>query len=221
MGSNKRRRKPGKPAGQSRRTRNVPGTGQPTEGDVGQLTKALLDDTAAQARLVLAGAAVLGSLRTDTRYPERPDHDDAPVPFAIIETPTTIRVPLPDHGGRTYDIRAAIAMKLGLHPLGATTATVPPAPNWRVEYGKPSTLLDPTGTAVATFTVPDDPEWLRHARRHGSVAVIYGTNVGVKRPGTVPPWMYDDTARAAELQTSRLEGAVTCGLVAFAIRPGT
>jgi hypothetical protein len=164
---------------------------------------------------------VLGSLRIEAPYSERPDHDDAPVPVAIIETPTTVRVPLADHGSRTCDVRAAISVKLGLHLLGATTAAVPPAPNWRFEYGKPSALLDPTGTALATFTVPDDPEWLRHARRHGAVAVIYGTHVGVKRPGILPPWMYDDAARAAELQTSRREGAVTCGLVAFATRSGS
>src|SRR5579859_3117994 len=101
----------------------------------------------------------------------------------------------------------------GPHRPAANGSCSPLERPWSInkifEYGRPCSLLDPTGTAVATFTLPEDPEWLRHARRLGSVAAIYGSNVGVQRPAPSLPGCTTTQLARAELHTSRLEGAVT------------
>jgi hypothetical protein len=139
------------------------------------------------------------------------------MPVALVEPLRTARPPpgKADGGGQTYDLRVGVAAKLGLSlATGALAAMPPSADNWTFRHSRQGcSLIDPTGTALALFDVPDDARWLAAAERNGKIVLIYGPTIGVRRPGHVPADQYDDNARATELDRSCAAGDVTWGTV--------
>lgn len=177
--------------------------------------KSLLDDPVAKGRLLLADSPALG--RTGTTLRRGTTAGSVPLPVALVEPRRTARTMtvqgLPP--GYLHDLRVGIAVKLGLALLTAP-ASPPAAANWVLRRaGELLILADPTGASLAEFTIPDEPEWLAAAGQHGEVIVIYGPQIGVRRPASVPHGGYDDHARAAELDEFIGHRMVAWGRVSF------
>jgi hypothetical protein len=171
----------------------------------------LLDDTAAEGRLLLTDSPALG--RTGTALHLYVEASDILLPVVLVE-PKQTSWATANHG-HFYDLRTGIAVKLGLALL-TTPATPPTAANWTLHHAERKFMLaDPTSASLADFTAPDDPLWLATARQHGRVIAIYGTNIGVRRPISIPHGGWGDRARAAELDQSVSRGAVAWGMVSF------
>jgi hypothetical protein len=128
------------------------------------------------------------------------------------DKPQTLRGPGSDPDA--YDLRTAIAVKLGFGLLG-TPATGPPiAENWTFSFHEnTSALTDPTGTVLAEFETADDPQWRAQFERCTEIVVIYGIEIGVRCPKGTPEDSYDDQTRAEELSSSRRAGTATWGIV--------
>jgi hypothetical protein len=129
--------------------------------------------------------------------------ENAGAPVALIEP---LRNGLVQHGEGTYDIRIAIATKMGLPLAGPIGPRMAERWTFGLRQGKWE-LTDPTGTViarceVATADAAGEPAWTAQAMTTGQVLVAYGTRVGVRVPDGVPASRYDDRYRAAELRTS-------------------
>jgi hypothetical protein len=208
-------------------------TGQPqvsTTALAGTLEEAceqLLGDLRAQGRLLFADAPSLGSLGAAllqdmrTTGPVLPDSDlPVPLPVVLVEPLQTFRpLPLPgagEIGQPTYDLRVSVTAKLGLALCTGSQTSPATADDWTFHYARPRcSLTDPTGTLIASFNVPHQAAWLKAARSHGKITLIYGPSIGVRRPDHLPTSLYDDGARAAELMRSCQEGTVTWGTIQF------
>jgi hypothetical protein len=166
------------------------------ESDVdGDIRLLRVDDTAAEPLLSLL------------------DTENARVPIALIEP---VRNALVQHGQGAYDIRIAIATKMGF-PL-ARPGGPHLAAGWTFgpHQGKWE-LTDPTGTLIARCEVPTgdavgEPAWTAQAMAAGQILIAYGTRVGVRVPDGVPAIRYDDRYRAAELRKS-LAGQQACAAI--------
>jgi len=199
--------------------------------DLRQVLPRLLGDTAADIRLLFSGHPALGGLAIDLAAGAAPPGSGhpagtAPVPVALIEPLMTGRLPLAIHGSHPYDLRTAIAAKLGLPVLTAQAGPPGPADNWTLERRAGTFVLtDPTGSVLAQATASGQSRWRDLAGRSGQVVVIYGPQVGVRPPSGMLRDHYDDHARAAELSQSRAAGAANWGIVRFAepelLRPRT
>jgi len=141
------------------------------------------------------------------------DAENARVPVALIEP---VRNALVQNDEDTYDIRIAIATKMGL-PLAAPIG-LHVAAGWTFgpHQGKWE-LTDPTGTLIArskvsTGDAAGEPAWTAQAMAAGQILIAYGTRVGVRVPDGVPASRYDDRYRAAELYKS-LAGRQACAAI--------
>ena len=143
------------------------------------------DDAAAEPLLVLLGA------------------ENAGVPVALIEP---LRNGLVQHGEDTYDIRIAIATKMGLPLAGPIGPRLAAGWTFGPHQGKWD-LADPTGTLIArceasTADSAAEAAWTAQAMAAGQILIAYGTRVGVRVPDGVPASRYDDRYRAAEIRKS-------------------
>jgi hypothetical protein len=182
-----------------------------SEANPAELCKTLIDDVDARARLLSVGNRAAGPLRLLL------SSADVPVPVALIE-PTRhgfIRL-----GAAAYDIRIAVAVKMGL-PLAGPTGP-PLAAGWTFRKGPDGwELSDPTGTLVARCKgCPDEgageATWVAQAARTGQVLVAYGMRVGVRVPDGITARRYDDQARANELGRSLAAKQACTAMVAIA-----
>jgi hypothetical protein len=176
-------------------------------GDPAQLFENLAGDVDADMRLLRADDAAAQPLRSLL------DAENGGVPVALIEP---LRNGLVQHGEGTYDIRIAIATKMGL-PLAGPIGP-PTAERWTFgpHQGKWK-LTDPTGTLIArcevdTGDAADEPAWTAQAMAAGQVLVAYGTRVGVRVPDGLPASSYNHQYRAAELRKS-LAGRQACAAI--------
>jgi hypothetical protein len=125
------------------------------------------------------------------------------VPVALIEP---LRNGFVQQGGEVYDIRIAIATKMGLplaEPIGPRLAA-----GWILgpRQGKWE-LSDPTGTLIARCQVSagdsaGEPAWTAQAMAEGRILIAYGIRVGVRVPDGLSASLYDDRYRATELRNS-------------------
>lgn len=182
-----------------------------TEANPAEFCKTLIGDVDAHGRLLNVGNRAAGPLRL--LLPS----GGVPVPVALIE-PTRhgfIRL-----GATAYDIRIAVAVKMGL-PLAGPSGP-PLATGWTFGKGPDGwELSDPTGTLVARCKVGTDEgvgeaAWVAQAARTGQVLVAYGVRVGVRVPDGVPARRYDDQARANELGRSLAARQACTAMVAIA-----
>jgi hypothetical protein len=139
--------------------------------------------------------------------------ENAGLPVALVEPLRNGLVQLDDG---TYDIRVAIATKMGLPvagPIGPCLAAGwtfgPRQDKWE--------LTDPTGTLIARCEVSirdaaREPAWTADAIAAGQILIVYGTRVGVRVPDGVPASLYNDQYRAAELHKS-LVGRQACAAI--------
>lgn len=154
-------------------------------------------DVDADIRLLRVGSPAAEPLRSLL------DAENAEVPIALIEP---IRNGLVQHDEGTYDIRIAIATKMGL-PLARQIGPYLAA-GWTLgpRQGKWE-LTDPTRTliarcAVSTADSAGEPAWTTQAIAAGQILIAYGMRVGVRVPDGVPASHYDNGYRAAELRKS-------------------
>src|SRR5215831_9883298 len=143
-------------------------------GGPAELFEKLVGDVDADIRLLWAEDAVAEPLWSLLGA------ENARVPVALIET---LRNGLVRHGEGTYDIRIAIATKMGLPlagPIGPRLAT-----GWAFgpHQGKWE-LTDPTGTLIARCDVATgdsagEPAWTAQAMAAGQILIAYGMRVGV------------------------------------------
>jgi hypothetical protein len=200
----KRRARPGT-SGRTRRPAAAWSQASPAE-----FCKVLISDVDAHARLLSAGSRAAEPLRFLL-----PSGDIA-VPVALIEP---VRHGFVRLGTFAYDIRIAIAAKMGL-PLAGPTAP-PPANGWTFGKGLGGwELFDPTGTLVAKCMISpdegaDEAAWTAQAARTGQVLVAYGMRVGVREPDGVPARRYSDRARASELSRSLAARQACTAMVAI------
>lgn len=185
-----------------------------------EVIEQLLDDVSADLRVLYSGHPALGGLVIDmvpeTSAPGTARSDAASVPIALIEPVRTGKVPPTVPGGSSYDVRTAIAAKLGLPVLTAQLRAPLTAAHWTLEYGPTSCVLaDPTGSALARCRADNQANWRDLAKRLSKVVVIYGPSIGVRRPSGTPADRYDDTARAIELSHARATGIANWGIVRF------
>lgn len=129
--------------------------------------------------------------------------NNSEMPVALIEP---LRDALVWHNESSYDLRLAIATKMGLPLVGSAGPLV--AAGWSLSprQGKWE-LADPTRTViarceVATGNVAAEPAWTAQAMTVGQILIAYGSRVGVRLPDGVPVGRYDDRYRAAELAKS-------------------
>ena len=73
----------------------------------------------------------------------------------------------------------------------------------------------PPQTVIASFHVPHQAAWLKAARSHGKITLIYGLSIGVRRPDHLPASQHGNNARAAELMRSCQEGTLSWGIIQF------
>jgi hypothetical protein len=166
-------------------------------GDPAKLFEKLIGDANADIRLLWAEDAAAEPLRSLLEV------ENAGMPVALIEP---LRNGLVQHGEGTYNIRIAIATKMGLPLAGPLGPRMAERWTFGPRQGKWE-LTDPTGTLiarseVATGDAADEPAWTAQAMAVGQVLVAYGTRVGVRVPKGVPASRYDDQYRAAELRKS-------------------
>lgn len=181
-----------------------------TEASPAELCGILISDVDAHARLLSASNRAAEPLRLLL-----PSSDIA-VPVALIEP---IRHGFVRLGASAYDIRNAIAAKMGL-PL-AGLAAPPLATGWTFGKGPDGwELSDPTGTLVARCTVgpdegADEAAWTTRAAATGQALVVYGMRVGVRAPDRVPARRYGDQACASELGRSLAARQACTAMVAI------
>lgn len=205
------------PGSRRERDRSASRAGQ----DLAQVLPRLLDDTAANIRLLFSGHPALGDLPIDLAPEATPSGsgqvtETGPVPVALIEPVITGHLPPAIPGSPPYDLRTAIAAKLGLPLLTAQASPPGPAANWTLERRAGIFVLtDPTGSVLAQTTAPEQSRWRNLAERLGQVVIIYGPEVGVRSPSGILQDHYDDNARAAELSQSRATGTANWGIVRF------
>jgi len=191
---------------------------QPEHQDLHEICRQLLADLAADVRLIFSGHPALRQLAIDlapgTGSPASAHRVTAtPIPVALIEPARTGHVQAVI-GRSPYDVRTAIAAKLGLPVLTDHASGPPHAENWTLHYGSASYVLtDPTGLALARCTTVGQSDWRHRAEELGQVVVIYGPRIGVQRPSGTPPDRYD--TRAAELSRSQANGMANWGIVRF------
>jgi hypothetical protein len=147
--------------------------------------------------------------------------ENAEAAVALIEPLRNIVVA---HGEGSYDLRLAIATKMGLPLPGPVSPLV--AAGWTLgpRQGKWE-LADPTGTlvarcAVATWDIAAEPAWTAQAITVGQILIAYGTRVGVRIPDGVPVSRYDDRYRAAELHKSLASRQACTAIVRFSQQLG-
>ncbi|GAA2715903.1 hypothetical protein [Actinoplanes palleronii] len=109
--------------------------------------------------------------------------------------------------GGIYLLAEEIARKLGLE-YGQPGRIPETADRWSFRDGTRYELLDPTGTLLAGFMHAADPQWRAAAHARGKVLVLYGGQLGVRRPPGATEVGYDVRARDAELHTSLAAGTV-------------
>jgi hypothetical protein len=190
--------------------------GEPEPPDVSNEIRKALADTVAQGRLLLTQDPTLGAL-THRRRANRDGNDSESGqwwPVALIE-PLNYRAVQLD--GVQYLLTMAIASKLGL--TKAQPGNTPPtAVKWAFRDDSRCELLDPTGTVLAGFHHVPDPRWRTVAQTRGKVFVLYGGQLGVRKPDGISIVEYDDRARDTELHASVAAGAVLAGAVTYAHR---
>lgn len=173
-----------------------PGLGW-SRGDPAELFEKLESDVDAGIRLLHADDAVAEPLQAFL------DTANAGVPVALIEP---LRNGLVQHGEDTYDIRIAIATKMGLPLAGPIGPRLTAGWTFGPRQGKWE-LTDPTGTLIARCEVSTEdsarePVWTAQAMAAGQILIAYGIRVGVRVPDGVPSSHYDDRHRAAEIRES-------------------
>ena len=179
-------------------------------GDPVRLFEELVGDVDADIRLLRAGDAAAEPLRSLL------GSENAGVPVAVIEP---LRNGLVQHGEGTYDIRIAIATKMGLPLAGPIGPRMAERWTFGPRQGKWE-LTDPTGTLIAKCEIAagdaaDEPAWTAQAMAVGQVLVAYGTRVGVRVPDGVPANRYDDRYRAAELRKSLADWQACAAIVSL------
>jgi hypothetical protein len=157
----------------------------------------LVGDVHAEARLLRADDPTAEPLRS------LGNTESIGLPVALVEP---LRNGVIQHRQGAYDIRIAIASKMGLPLAGPISPH--PAAGWTFgpRQGKWE-LADPTGTVIASCDVSirdvmGEPAWTAQAIAVGKVLVVYGMRVGVRVPDGVPVSHYNDQYRAAELRKS-------------------
>jgi hypothetical protein len=178
-----------------------------SQGDPLELFERMVGDVEADMRLVRAKDIAAEVLRSDL------DTEDDEVPVALIEP---IRNGVVEHGDGTYDIRIAIATKMGLPLAGSFGPCLAPGWIFGPRQGKWE-LTDPTATLIARCDVAAEDSvgeaaWTAQAVAAGRVVIAYGARVGVRVPDGVPPSQYNDLYRAAELRKS-LTGRQACAAI--------
>jgi len=190
------------------RARNRDRGGQPGPKrdpvDTAELVQKLESEIDAEIRLLRAGDAAAEPLRPLIAAGK------AGMPVALIEP---VRAVLIQDDGGIYDVRIAVATKMGLPLAGPTASRLAPGWTFGPRQGKWE-LTDPTGTIIARSKVSagdsaKEPAWTTQAITAGQILIAYGTQVGVRVPGGVPASRYDDQYRAAELRQS-LAGQRAC-----------
>jgi len=176
-------------------------------GDPAELFEKLAGDVDADIRLLRADDTAAELLRSLL------DAENAGLPVAVIEPR---RNGLVQHGESTYDIRIAIATKMGLPLAGPIGPGLAAGWTLRPRQGKWE-LTDPTGTLIArcegsTGDSAGEPAWTAQAMAAGQILIAYGTRVGVRVPDGVPANRYDDRSRTAELRKS-LAGRQACAAI--------
>jgi hypothetical protein len=161
-------------------------------------------DVAAGVRLLRADDAAAEPLRSLSGA------ENTGLPVALIEP---LRAALIQHGEDTYDVRIAIAAKMGLPLAGPIGPRLAPGWTFGPRQGKWE-LTDPTGTLIAECEISAgdsarEPAWTAQAMTAGQILIAYGTRVGVRVPHGLPASRYDDQYRAAELSKS-LVGRQAC-----------
>lgn len=169
-------------------------------------------DTMVDGRLLLARDLTMRSLTHQATSLSNDGGTEAPVPVALFELPI-IRSMALEIGGPLYALDLAIAAKLGLPRF---RAGVPPevASNWVFRDTSFCELVDPTGSVVARFQAEPDLQWRNAARERGTVAVLYGGELGVRRPAGITARHYS-IRRDAELHRSLESGSALGGFVAY------
>lgn len=168
------------------------GQGYPSE-----LFDMLDDDVDAHVRLLWADEPAAEPLRS------LPGAQAAGILVALIEP---IRNGLVQHHDGTYDIRIAIATKMGLPLTGPIGPRLAAGWTFGPRHGQWE-LVDPTGTLiarckVATWDAAREPAWTAQAMTAGQILLAYGTRVGVRIPEGESANRYNDLYRAAELHKS-------------------
>lgn len=176
-------------------------------GDPAELFEKLDADTDAYARLLQPDDPAAEPLRSLLGT------ENAELPAALIEP---ARNALVHHGEDTYDIRIAIATKMGLPLAGPIAPRLAVGWTFGPRQGKWE-LTDPTGTLIAgcELAIEDsagEPAWTAQAMAARQILIAYGTRVGVRVPDGVPANRYDDRYRAAELRKS-LTGRQACAAI--------
>ena len=167
------------------------------QGDPAELFDMLDDDVDAHVRLLWADDAAAEPLRS------LPGAPAAETLVALIEP---IRNGLVQRHDGTYDIRIAIATKMGLPLAGPIGPRLVAGWTFGPRHGQWE-LADPTGTLiarckVATWDAAREPAWTAQAITVGQTLLAYGTRVGVRIPEGEQASRYDDLYRAAELRKS-------------------
>jgi hypothetical protein len=184
----------GRPRSQHRGRQPTP---QGSRGGPGELFEKLAGDVDAETRLLRADQTAAEPLQSLL------DAENGGMPVALIEP---LRNALVQHGNGTYDIRIAIATKMGLPLAGPTRPRL--AAGWTFGPRQGTwELTDPTRTLIARCAVsPGDsarePAWTAQAMATGQILIAYGTRVGVRVPDGAAASSYDDRRRAAELGKS-------------------
>lgn len=118
---------------------------------------------------------------------------------------------LPEH---EIELRAAMAVKLGMERPEAGDRT-PSVSKWALsEAGAACMLRDPTGACFARFLLVASLAWHSRKSRQGNIVVIYGTRIGVRCPAGVPLDAYGDRDRQEELLDSLKARTVAWAVVA-------
>lgn len=178
---------------------------------IAEICQALLDDTAAEGRLLLSDSPALG--RTGVALQRSIGRGSTPLPVVLVEPMRAGWATA--NPGPLHELRTGIAVKLGLALIAASTRP-PAAANWVLHHVEAMLkLIDPTSATLAEFAAPDNQQWFAAAAQHGSVATIYGTTIGVRRPAMIPPGGYDDRTRATELDDSVKRRIAAWGMVSF------
>jgi len=135
-------------------------------------------------------------------------------PVALIEP---VRNGLIQRSDGTYDIRVAIATKMGLPLAGPIGPHLAAGWTFGPREGKWE-LTDPTATLIArcdiaTGGAAGEPAWTAQALAVGQILIAYGSRVGVRVPDGVLPSHYDDRYRATELRKSVLSRQACIAIV--------